>query len=79
MSMRSMRWIYSLAVVTTLASPWAALGQGSEFPYTIRSWTIRDVPSGIAYGSAVTGLYLLGENRANRARTFADADLALSG
>ena len=79
MSMRSMRWIYSLAVVTALASPWAASGQEGEFPYAIRSWTIRDVPTGIAYGSAVTGLYLLGENRANRARTFTAADLASTG
>ena len=74
-----MRWIYSLAVVTALASPWAASGQEGEFPYAIRSWTIRDVPTGIAYGSAVTGLYLLGENRANRARTFTVADLASTG
>ena len=79
MSMRSMRWIYSLAVATALVSPWAASGQESEFPYAIRSWTIRDVPTGIAYGSAVTGLYLLGQNRANRARTFTPADLASSG
>ena len=74
-----MRWIYSLAVVTALAAPWAASGQEGEFPYAIRSWTIRDVPTGIAYGSAVTGLYLLGENRANRARTFTVADLASTG
>ena len=79
MSMRSMRWIYSLAVVATLASAGAASGQESEFPYAIRSWAIRDVPTGIAYGSAVTGLYLLGENQANRARTFPAAALAPSG
>ena len=79
MSIRSMRWIYSLVVATALVSPWATSGQESAFPYAIRSWTIRDVPTGIAYGSAVTGLYLLGQNQANRARTFTPADLASSG
>ena len=79
MSMRLMRCIRSLVVATTLISPWTLSGQESGFPYAIQSWAIRDVPTGIAYVSAVTGFYFLGGHRANQARTFTAADLDLSG
>ena len=73
------RCVCGLLIVVNFFASEAVSAQKNTFPYEINSWVIRDIPTGIAYGSALAGLYFVGENLVSRAEDFENTDLISSG
>jgi len=73
------RCVCGLLIVVNFFASEAVSAQKNTFPYEINSWVIRDIPTGIAYGSALVGLYFVGENLVSRAENFENTDLISSG